>query len=64
MDVSWDIKTGVQILIKIPITELINLSLAHVYCSMTLSNHGLIRLKNSSRKIHTICVISYFLVYI
>ena len=43
--------------------SLINLSLAHVYCSTTLSNHEL-GLKNSSRKLVTICVINYFLVYI
>ena len=40
--------------------SLINLPLTHVYCSTTLSNHRLIRLKNSSREIVAICVISYF----
>jgi hypothetical protein len=39
--------------------SLINSSLAHVYCSTTLSNHGLIRLKNLSRKIILICVFSF-----
>jgi hypothetical protein len=38
----------------------INPSLAYVYCSTSLSNHGLIRLKRFfSRKLVTICVISY-----
>ena len=40
--------------------SLINPPLAHIYCSTTLSNHGLIRLKNSSRKLVAICAISYF----
>ena len=40
--------------------SLINPSVAHIYCSTTLSNHGLIRLKNPSRKLIAICVISYF----
>ena len=44
--------------------SLINPLLAHVYWSTTLSNHGLIRLKKSSRKLVAICVINYFLVYI
>jgi hypothetical protein len=30
--------------------SLINLLLAHIYCGTTLSNYGLIRLKNLSRK--------------
>ena len=40
--------------------SLINPSLAHIYGSTTLSNHRLIRLKKSSRKLTTICAISYF----
>ena len=41
-------------------TSHLNPSLAHVYCSTTLSSHGLIKLKNSSRKVVVICAISYF----
>jgi hypothetical protein len=37
----------------------INPSLAHIYCSTTLSNHGLIMLKNSSRKLVSICVFNF-----
>jgi hypothetical protein len=39
--------------------RLINLSLAHVYCSMILSNHGMIRLKKFVSQ-NTRNVISYF----
>jgi hypothetical protein len=39
--------------------RLINPLLAHVYCSITLSNNELIRLKNLSRKLVAICAISY-----
>ena len=40
--------------------SLINLSLAHTYYSIILSNHKLIRLKNSCRKLVIICVIIIF----
>ena len=40
--------------------SLINLSLVHVYCSTTLSNHGLLGLKDSSRKL----VVSYAINFI
>jgi hypothetical protein len=41
--------------------NLINPSLAHVYCSITLPNHGLIRLKKSSRKTVSICAFSFII---
>jgi hypothetical protein len=44
--------------------SLINPLLAHTYCSTIVSNHGLIGLKNSSRKLVAIYTISYFLIYI
>lgn len=44
--------------------SLINPSLANVYYSTILSNHGAISLKNSSRKLVALCVISYFLAFI
>jgi hypothetical protein len=54
-----------QILIrKMNLLSLINLSLAHVYCTTTLSNHRLLGLKNSSHKLVAIYAINYFLIYI
>jgi hypothetical protein len=65
-----DVALGVWILIKnklqnplviceMNLLSLINLSLAHVYRSTTLSNHELIRLKNLSRKTVSICTFSF-----
>ena len=34
--------------------SLINPPLAHVYCSTTLSNHDLIRLKKQSQSVHLV----------
>ena len=42
--------------------SLINLSLAHVYYNTMLSNHGLIGLKDSSRKLVASYVISLYLI--
>jgi hypothetical protein len=39
------IKKQITVIRKMNLLSLINPSLAHVYCSTTLSNHGLIRLK-------------------
>ena len=39
--------------------SLINPLLAYVYCSTTLSNHGLIRLKKLSHKLVLICTFSF-----
>jgi hypothetical protein len=39
--------------------NLINSSLAYVYCSTTLSNHELIRLMDSSRELVSIYAISF-----
>jgi hypothetical protein len=58
---------GCLILIKIinyrirqtDLLSLINSLLAYVYCSTTLLNYGLIRFKNSSRKIVSICAFSF-----
>lgn len=47
--------------IYIYLLRLINPSLVHVYCSITLSNLGLCSLKNSSRTTSSIYTISYFL---
>ena len=41
--------------------SLISPSLAHIYCSTTLSNHGPIRLKNSSHKLVASCAISFII---
>jgi hypothetical protein len=65
--VTWGVRILIKNKLQIPsvnretnLLRLINPSLAHVYFSTILSNHGLIRLKNSSRKLVAICVISYF----
>ena len=55
---------NLSVLHETNLLSLINPSLAHVYCSTTLSNHRLIRLKNLSRKLVAIYIISYFLIYI
>jgi len=40
---------------------IINLLLTYVYCSIKLSNHGLIRLKKSSHKLVSICKFSFII---
>ena len=50
-----------SVLHEINFLSLINPSLAYVYCSKTLSNHGLIRLKNSSSKLVANYIISFII---